>query len=138
MKRKSKKLKNSTPSPKAAGPTVVREIKKESQEECEEKTAVSTINYLIDAQSIKQEKELNASVKEEPIENNVSILFVEKTDAKFIFIELKLISIDIKCGDYDKLEQRFLCVDSKASIEHVKKFIAKKMNILEDFFEVFF
>ena len=66
------------------------------------------------------------------------MLFVEKTDAKFIFIELQLISIDIKCSDYEKLEQRFLCVDSKASIEHVKKFIAKKMNILEDFFEVFF
>ena len=57
-------------------------------------------------------------------------------DNKFLFIELKLISIDSKCVDYEKLEQRFLCVDAKALIEQVKKFILKKMNINEDSFEV--
>lgn len=135
MKRKSKKLKKSTPTPKATEQAHTQEIKQENQLESEDITSVKLNDDLIDADSIKKEQETNEVLKED-VNHDISNSLLVKSDVKFLFIELKLISIDIKCVDYEKLEQRFLCVDSKASIEHVKKFILKKMNILADFFEV--
>lgn len=65
-------------------------------------------------------------IKQEPI----------SADSSFLFVELKLISIDYKCIDYSQLMQKFLCINSNASVEHIKKYIAKNMNILDDLFEV--
>lgn len=78
--------------------------------------------------SIENDTILMADIKEEPTSN----------ESSFLFVELKLISIDYKCVQYSNLNQKFLCIDAKASINHIKKFIAKKMNILEDSFEVTF
>lgn len=68
-----------------------------------------------------------AVIKQEPITS---------MDSSFLFVELKLISIDYKCVRYSNLIQKFLCINTKASVHHIKKFIAKNMNILEDLFEV--
>jgi hypothetical protein len=128
MKRKSKKLKKATTSPKTTEQASTKEIKTENQPESKD---------LAQPDSIKQEEQEAIDIpSEEPKTCELTNSSVIKSDTKFLFIELKLISIDIKCVDYEKLEQRFLCVDSKASIEQIKKFIVKKMNILEDCFEV--
>jgi hypothetical protein len=76
--------------------------------------------------------------KEKILEEIVSTDMANLTEKnpKYLFIELKLISIDSKCADYEKLQERFLCVDSNALIDQVKKFIVQKMNIAEEFFEI--
>jgi hypothetical protein len=58
------------------------------------------------------------------------------TESTFLFVELKLISIDYKCVQYSNLIQKFLCINSDACIHHINKFIAKNMNIIDDLFEV--
>ena len=59
--------------------------------------------------------------------------------ANYLFIELKLISIDAKCVDYFPLEQRFLCLNSANSlIRHLEKFIINKMKLNDQLFEVRF
>ena len=69
-------------------------------------------------------------------DSNDSLASSSESSASFLYIELKLISIDSKCVDYERLEERFLCVDAKAHVEHIKKFILNKMNIGESLFEV--
>lgn len=69
------------------------------------------------------------NLKQEPVSKDL-------TESTFLFVELKQISIDYKCVDYSQLIQKFLCINSNASANHIKKFITKNMNILEDLFEV--
>jgi len=57
-------------------------------------------------------------------------------ESTFLFVELKLISIDYKCVQFSNLIQKFLCINSNACIHHINKFIAKNMNIIDDLFEV--
>ncbi len=57
--------------------------------------------------------------------------------SNYLFIELKLISIDAKCVDYTPLEQRFLCIESDGSLtRHIEKFIINKMKLNNELFEV--
>ena len=76
--------------------------------------------------SIGNDTTLIADIKQKPT----------SIESSFLFVELKLISIDFKCIHYSNLAQKFLCINTIASIHQIKKFIAKNMNILEDFFEV--
>lgn len=79
---------------------------------------------------------------EEPIANefsqealsNFPIISSTKT---FIFVQLKLISVDASCL-YDKLENNCLCISSDACASHIKKFIYKKMNITQSLYDVIF
>jgi hypothetical protein len=55
----------------------------------------------------------------------------------YLFIELKLISIDAKCVDYKRLDQKFLCINAANSLtSHLQKFIVNKMNLNDHLFEV--
>lgn len=56
----------------------------------------------------------------------------------YLPIELKLTSIDLSCKDYKPLEENFLLVDSTGLTGHIKKLIAKTMNISLNKFEVLF
>lgn len=60
------------------------------------------------------------------------------TTNSYLFIELKLISIDTSCVQYTKLSQNFLCINSNANASHLKSFLLKKMSISHDLFEVMF
>lgn len=55
----------------------------------------------------------------------------------YLPIELKLTSIDLSCKDYKPLEENFLLADSTGLTGHIKKLIAKTMNISLNKFEVF-
>ncbi|RNA29634.1 hypothetical protein BpHYR1_012362 [Brachionus plicatilis] len=54
---------------------------------------------------------------------------------KYIFIQLKLTSVDASCL-YDKLDQNFLCISSDACASHVKAFIYKKMKVSQSLYDV--
>lgn len=76
-------------------------------------------------------------IKKEPDTSNNSCEIVSNDDS-FLFVELKLISIDQKCSNYKKISQKFLCVNSNAVVDHLKKLIFKKMMIDENCFEIAF
>lgn len=108
------------------------EIKTESDSNSESLNAViedesSTQTHITD--NVNQISSTSSSVSSTPSTE------LENT---YLFIELKLISIDIKCNNYEKLEQKYLCIDSKALVKHIKKYIIKKMSIDENLFEVSF
>ncbi|CAF0909334.1 unnamed protein product [Brachionus calyciflorus] len=54
----------------------------------------------------------------------------------YLFVELKLISVDKKCSSYKKLEKDFLCIGSEANASHVKSYLNKKTNISPTSFDV--
>jgi len=85
MKRKSKKLKKTTTSPKAAEQASTQEIKTENQPESSDLTQTDSIKQ--------EEQEANDILSEEPKSCELTNSSVAKSDTKFLFIELKLISI---------------------------------------------
>ena len=58
------------------------------------------------------------------------------SDEVYLCVELKLISIDQRCVDYNLLNEPFLCVSSSALVDHLSRLLVKKMKISEEFFEV--
>jgi len=60
------------------------------------------------------------------------------SSVSYLPIELKLTSIDLSCKDFKPLEDNFLLADSTGLTGHIKKLIAKAMNISLNKFEVFF
>lgn len=161
MKRKSKKTpktkgeRTPTESDKASSegePSTSKQIKTESFEPQEqvnnidaETEASSNSNKSIE--SIKLEKiddsqSLGSDVATEEKKSNSlssesnSVCDMSSVEETFLFVELKLISIDQSCLEYKKLTQNFLCVNSNAQVDHLKKLIVKKMGFPEDLYDV--
>lgn len=102
-------------------------------------TANSQLNDEIDNKADSDLSQIESNItKSDKNEDGETLIKQEpiSADSSFLFVELKLISIDYKCIDYSQLMQKFLCINSNASVEHIKKYIAKNMNILDDLFEV--
>lgn len=102
-------------------------------------TANSQLNDEIDNKADSDLSQIESNItKSDTNEDGETLIKQEpiSADSSFLFVELKLISIDYKCIDYSQLMQKFLCINSNASVEHIKKYIAKNMNILDDLFEV--
>ena len=95
--------------------------------------AISPANFKSDETEIKSEAELTSHV---PAVNQG--LPIQLPNETFLIVELKLISIDNKCINHIKLVENFLCINSNATINHLRKFIIKKMKITENFFDVNF
>lgn len=69
-------------------------------------------------------------------QDNLQITSFPSTSNSYLFIELKLISIDFSCTGYNQLSQNHLCLNSNATASHLKSFIHKKTAISQDIFEV--
>jgi hypothetical protein len=110
-------------------PSVKSSIKCENKDlEEEEEAAVPETNKTeLSTNSIKTEEK-----------NTLLYNSTHFKDTTFLCVELKLISIDKKCVDYKMLNKRFLCINSTAILDHLKKFIVKKMNICDVKFEVIY
>lgn len=59
-----------------------------------------------------------------------------ESEATFLFVELRLISVDQNCQEYQKLTKKFLCVSAAAMVDHLKILISKKMKLPENFFDI--
>lgn len=77
-----------------------------------------------------------SSNEEKKSESLSATIDMVSDDSTFLFVELKLISIDNKCKNFKKLTQTFLCLNANALIEHIQKLIYKKMMLSDSFFEV--
>lgn len=145
----------STESDKASSegePSTSKQIKAESFEPQEQANNIdadteASSNSNKSMESIKLEKMDDSqslgsdATTEEKKSNSLSsdsnsVCDMSSVDETFLFVELKLISIDQSCLDYKKLTQKFLCVNSSAQVDHLKKLIVKKMGFPEDFYDV--
>ena len=92
---------------------------------------------LIKIEKLDIETRSNCSSNEEKKSESLSATSdMSNSDASFLFVELKLISIDNKCKNFKKLTQTFLCLNANAHVEHIQKLIFKKMMLSDKFFEV--
>lgn len=105
----------------------------------------NNLNSDLNVQSIKLEKlddfqsigEASKSSKIDSISDTNSLCdMATESEATFLFIELRLISVDQKCQDYKKLRKKFLCVSSSATVDHLQQLIYKKMKLPENCFEI--
>jgi hypothetical protein len=88
-------------------------------------------------ESFSNEDTTSSSISTNSNEINVGKSGNDSHKANYLFIELKLISIDAKCIDYMPLEQRFLCINSANSLtSHIEKFIINKMKLNNQLFDV--
>jgi hypothetical protein len=107
----------------------------------------SSSDLPFNADTIKLEKQCESSPLETNFNEEIKSLSSEQSietanasteqeNISYLFVELKMTSIDKKCTNYKDLSNRFLCVDSNASLDHLRQLIIKKMLIPQDLFEV--
>ena len=77
-----------------------------------------------------------AAEEKKSFSDSNSMCDMTNVDETFLFVELKLISIEQSCLNYKKLTQKFLCINSNALVDHLKKLIVKKMSLPGEFYEV--